>query len=50
MLVLQPRISTEIAGPLGGLVCVGKLAGVSEGINVGAVVAVINGMAVAVAI
>jgi hypothetical protein len=47
MLVLHPRISTETAGPLGTVVC--TLAGVSEEIKVGAVVAVINDTAVEVA-
>src|SRR5690242_14911902 len=43
MLVSQPRISTETAGPLGIVGCVVDiLTGVSEGIKVGAVVAVIN--------
>jgi len=48
ILVLQPRTSTEMDGPVGGLVCV--LTGVPEGSKVGAVVAVINGIAVEVAI
>jgi hypothetical protein len=48
MLVLQPRISTEISGPLGELVSAPP--GVSEGIDVEVGVAVINVKAVAVAI
>jgi hypothetical protein len=54
MLVLHPRISTETAGGPGGLVGEGRLTVVSEGsteaITVGAVVAVMNGMGVEVAI
>jgi hypothetical protein len=54
ILVLHPRISTEMAGALGILVDVevpAGITGVSEGkpTNVGAVVAVINGMGVDVA-
>jgi hypothetical protein len=48
MLVLQPSTSTEIDGPLGAVVC--TLTGVSGEIKVGAVVGVIKGMAVEVAI
>jgi hypothetical protein len=50
MLVSHPSISTETEGPLGGLVCVVVGGGVSEGINVEAVVAVIKGIGVNVAI
>ena len=50
MLVSQPSISTETEGPLGGLVCVLVGGGALDGINEGAVVAVIKGMEVEVAI
>jgi hypothetical protein len=48
ILVLQPRISIESRGPPGGLVSV--FAGVSEGMSVGAVVAVMKGIGVDVGI
>ena len=46
MLVSQPRTSTEIAGPLGGAVCVST--GELDGIRVGVIVAVIKDMLVEV--
>jgi hypothetical protein len=50
MLVLQPRTSTATDGPPGGLAAGGVRAGVSDGISVGADVAVMNWRGVDVAI
>ena len=44
MLVLQPRISTEMDGPLGAVVCM--LSGVLDGRSVGTNVAVMKGIGV----